>query len=471
MIISVRTMLSFWGKAILLFSSIFWMSAAIAWYFEEPISLFVTMGMICLLLGGYLALITSDEVTGLHGVQCFVEIFLLWHIVGLIGAIPFYYQLSDVKFIMCFFEAISGLTTTGLEVFDINRMGRSLLFYHQALEFIGGIGVVVFLLAIFPERFHNAARLFNVEVTGPNESKQFLVRIGTSARFFSFLYVVLTTLCFTCLWLTGVDWFSAICESFGVISTGGFAIHDDGLLFYRNDSIIWVAIAFMLLGSISFRSHYLVWIARVWNYYFFDRETRVYLLMMASVLILVVGTYLFTPVEQKLLHWVYQVVAIMTTTGVKVDGVSLPDVWLFILTIMGVIGGCAGSTAGGIKWARILYLSRQFKRSILFFINRHQVLADDKPGKTARSLEGFGAIVIWSYLIFAALFIFSGLSIGQSLQLTIAALSCVGAMLIEVVDMTHLSSITQWLTAEAMIAGRMELIVFWVLFSFSYWRK
>ena len=169
--------------------------------------------------------------------------------------------------------------------------------------------------------------------------------------------------------------------------------------------------------------------------------------------------------------WLYQVIGMLTTTGVHPPGLAMPDWMMYILTILSCVGGCAGSTSGGVKFARLLYLGKQFKRSLLFFINRHQVLAGDMPDDTSISLQGLGAIILWSYLVFSTLMMVSGAGFADAMQLTVSSLSCVGAMLFHGVQVMKLGALTKICSLEAMIAGRMELIVFWVIFSLRYWRK
>ena len=390
--LKIVDMFQFWGKATLLFSTVLWICSVLCWYWDEPINVFLALSLVVSALGLLLMKIPRQQQV-LHGTAWFLEILLFWHIISVVAAMPFYWMISDITWMDAYFEAMSGLTTTGIEVLSVSSMSKVMLFYHQALQFLGGIGVIVFILAVFPEKFQNAARLFNVEVTGPDGHKQFLTKVSRSARAFSGLYIMLSFLCMLGFVACGMDPFFAMCEAFGIISTGGFSIHRSGLLYYQNDAILWVAMSFMLLGSLSFRCHYLFFIRRSFLAYFQDRESRYFLIYIVGVLLaFAMYTALSDSVSVSVL-WLYQIISMLSTTGIVVSGLDESASWFFLLSILACIGGCAGSTSGGVKFARLIYLYRQFKRSLFYFINTHQVMADDESDALGLSLQGLGAII------------------------------------------------------------------------------
>ena len=468
--LKIADMCQFWGKATVLFSSVLWICSALCWYWDEPTLIFTVMSLGVSLLGLILINIPCEPQT-VHGIAWFLEILLFWHIISALAALPFYWMIPNTSWVDAYFEAISGLTTTGIEVLSVANMSNVMLFYHQALQFLGGIGVIVFILAIFPERFQNAAKLFNIEVTGPDGNKQFLTKVNSSARAFSGLYVMLSFFCMVAFIMCGMDPFFALCEAFGIISTGGFSIHPSGLLYYENDAILWVAMAFMLLGSLSFRCHYLVFVQKAVWAYFQDRESRYFLTYIVAVCFFYVLYSVLHKDAPLKLYGLYQIMSMLSTTGIQVSGLHMDSSWLFLLSILACVGGCAGSTSGGIKFARLIYLYRQFKRSLFYFINTHQVMPDDAPDALSLSLQGLGAIILWSFLFFAFLMMMAGLDVAQGLQLSLSTVSCVGGMLMQAVPVAEASHWVKFIASEAMVAGRMELMVFWTLFTLRYWRK
>lgn len=326
--LNIVDMFQFWGKATLLFSSILWICSALCWYWDEPIGVFLVLSVAISSLGLVLIKFPHQrEFT--HGTAWFLEIFLFWHIISAVAALPFYWLIPNTGWADAYFEAMSGLTTTGIQVLPISSMSHVVLFYHQALQFLGGIGVIVFILAIFPEKFQNAARLFNVEVTGPDGNKQFLTKVSSSARAFSGLYVMLTVFCIIGFMLCGMDPFFAVCEAFATISTGGFSVHEWGLLYYQNEAVLYVAMFFMLMGSLSFRCHYLFFFRKSFLAYFQDRESRYFL----AYIILVFGSlFLLTWFRSDFsinLLWCYQIMSMLSTTGVVVSGLKPNVSWFF----------------------------------------------------------------------------------------------------------------------------------------------
>ena len=472
MSLDIRNMVLFWGKALLLFSFAFWPPAIIA-HTEQTGNavVFLNAGLIGLVFGGVLVLVGrmySGRVSGMQGV---IEVFLLWHILGLFAALPFWQIGGFDHFIDCVYEALSGITTTGIELATLSNWTPDLLFYHQELQFLGGLGIIVFVLAIFPERFQSASQLFNVDITGPQNSKRIVARVGATSRIFTLLYLALTLLCMGGFYLSGLDLFSSICETFGIISTGGFSIHPDGLAFYQSKSILYIASFVMLLSSISFKCHYLVFIKGVFRHYWHDQESRYYLMIVISLTSMIYFGTLLKDESGTFLPMFFSFMSLVSTTGTTFDVSIWSGAMLFLLTVIGAVGGCSGSTSGGIKIARLYYIMAQAKRGLYNFINRRQVTGYDDPGLINLSLQGFGALMLATYLFFAWLLMLCGLDYAEAFQLTYSSVSCVGAMLMSAVDMKALTLESKWISMEAMIAGRMELIAFWVIFTPRFCRN
>jgi len=294
----------------------------------------------------------------------FLMVVLFWGLLCLFSTLPFIFILKDkISFLDTLFECVSGLTTTGVTVFSFpESLPKSLLYYRQQLQFLGGMSIIVLTVAIMPILGVGGTRLYKTETPGALKDTKFTPRVTQTAKALWSVYLLLTALCFIFFVSSGAHWFDALCESFATISTGGLMPHHDGFAYYKNPWIEWGAPIFMLLGSINFGSHYLAIKKRTFNQYWSEEEFRFYLYIILFALCLGCIIY-FNHLKQlnltQLRHVYFSVISTISSTGSAcTDYSQWPLRIIFMLIIISPIGGCHGSTTGGLKIIRVLILTK-----------------------------------------------------------------------------------------------------------------
>jgi trk system potassium uptake protein TrkH len=412
----------------------------------------------------------------------FLIVTLMWTAMSLLGAVPFMLAL-DASFADAFFESASGYTTTGATVFvGLDEMSPSILFYRQEIQWLGGIGVIVLAIALLPMLGIGGMQLYKAETPGPFKDERLTPRITRTARNVCGLYVLLTAICAVSYWFAGMSVFDAISHSFSTLATGGFSSHDDSIAFFDSPVIEAITIVFMLIGGISFNAHFIAWRTFQLQRYGQDTQTVVFLAIVAvstvvATLVLAV-TRTYPSLVDALRYAAFEVVAVITTTGYTLADFSLWPLALPVLMIfLSFIGGCAGSTSGGIKVIRFVVLGKQAAVHIHKLIHPQAVRRIKVDGvvvsdTVVESVGGFFALYVAVFAVFMMLAMMDGMDQITAFGAVATSINNTGPGLGTVaITFSEVSPQSKILFAFAMLIGRLEIFTFLVLLAPAFWRR
>ena len=441
----------------------------------------VTIGIMLILAAIMYALCRkADRLFGAReGLVC---VALSWIVMSLLGALPFVLSGQVKSYIDALFEIVSGFTTTGSSVIaDVESLYRGILYWRSFSHWVGGMGVLVFLLAILPGSQGSGftMHLLRAESPGPDVGK-LVPKMRQTALILYCIYIVLTIVNVIFLLCGRMHWLDALCTAFGTAGTGGFGVYNDSLgsvsPYIQN-----VTTVFMFLFGINFSCYYLLLLGRlksVWK----DEELRLYVgLAVASVIALVLTIRpLYATLEETIRHAAFQVSSIMTTTGYTTTDYDLwPAFSKGILLLLMIVGACAGSTGGGLKCIRVLLLFKALRRNIRQILNPRKVLVVRSNGKpvnekvlenTNAYLAAYVIIIVLCTLILSL----DGFSFETNLSATLATFNNIGPGMAAVgptCNFSSYSALSKLTMTLAMLAGRLEIFPILVLFSRSTWNK
>ena len=407
----------------------------------------------------------------------------VWLAVGLFGSVPFYFSPHFGSFTDAFFEATSGFTTTGATILpQVEVLPPALQFWRCFTHWLGGMGIVLLGIAILPLVGHGGMQLYRAEFSGAS-SERLRPRIRETALALWKIYLALTFLLFVTLRAAGMNGFEALCHTFSTLGTGGFSTRTASIAAFQNPLIEYIIIVFMLLAGMSFILHYRLWVERNPSSFFGDVELRSYLIIVfgCTLVIGVVlaggGTYEPAPAVRNAL---FQVASVVTTTGFVTADFELwhPLPQLILLALM-FVGGCTGSTAGGMKTSRILLLARVVDREFKRMVERRGVFAvrlggqvlDESTVQSLLNLVYLALLVNFaSCLVLAAM----GVDVLTSISAVAASMFNVGPGLGSVGPSEHygdLPALVKWVLAGCMIAGRLEFYTVLVILTPAFWRR
>tara|TARA_B100001142_G_scaffold177763_1_gene177447 strand:- start:8593 stop:9999 length:1407 start_codon:yes stop_codon:yes gene_type:complete len=456
----------------------------LAYFFEENefVYNFILSGFITFVIGCFMFFLAADKNGELRTKDGFIITIFFWTVLGFFGSLPFYLaNLEGVTYIDSLFESISGLTTTGATVFvGLDDMPRSLLFYRQLLQWLGGMGIIVLAVAVLPLLGVGGMQLYKAETPGPMKDSKLTPRITETAKALWFVYVSMTISCAILYKYFGMSWFDAVGHAFSTISIGGFSTHDANFAFFNNSSLRWTAIIFMVIAGINFALHYLAWTKKRLLHYFYDSEVKLYLSLLVSTALITYLTLLFSDnvYDEMLVDSAFQAVSIGTTTGFLTSNYSNWPLFVpIMLLIAAFIGACAGSTGGGIKVIRALILIRQGSSEITKLIHPNAVVTI-KFGKksldprVSESVWGFFAVYVATFLIILMFLLSQNNDFLTAFSAVGATLNNLGPGLGAVSenykDITDGSKIALCLS---MLLGRLEIFTLLLLFTPAFWRN
>ena len=412
----------------------------------------------------------------------FLIVALAWIVVSLFGAIPFYVSGAIPNVVDSIFEMVSGFTTTGATLLpDIEAIPRSLLYWRSFSHWLGGMGVMVFALAIIPlaKNTGHSMHILRAESPGPEVTK-LVPRMHDYARYLYIMYISLTLIQFVFLTLGGMPLLDSITVAFSTAGTGGFSILNDSMASYSVylQNVITV---FMLLFGVNFSVFYLL-IMREFTKILKNQELWLYLGIIgaAIVAISINIAHLFASVAEAVQHSAFQVVSVITSTGFSTVDYNLwPQFSRTILVILMVVGACAGSTGGGIKVARVLLLGKAFARDLKRMLNPRSVTLVKMNGSvvedgTIRATQSFLAAYAFVALISVILVSLNNFSVETTFTSVLACLNNIGPGLDIIGPLGNYSSfspLSKMILAADMLIGRLEIYPMLMLFAPSTWKK
>lgn len=451
-------------------------------YNEATTTPFLAAFGISFLAGGMLWVAGRGEIE-LRSRDGFLITVLFYLGLGFTGAVPFVLAPSvGVGFTDGVFESLSGLTTTGATVLaGLDDLPRSVLLYRQLLQWLGGMGIIVLAVAVLPMLGIGGMQLYRAESPGPVKDTKLTPRIAQTAKALWYLYLGFTVACALAYYLGGMSVFDAICYSFSTVAIGGFAPHDASVGYFDSVAIESVAIVFMVLSGMSFALHFTVLARRSLVPYARDSELRLYLYALGTVAAIVIGVLLLDGMapSQSIREGLFQAVSIATTTGFTTTDHSVWPMLAPVLMIFAAFaGGCAGSTAGGLKMYRVLLIYRQGIREIrrlihpngIFHIKLGEQLV---PDRVVDAVWGFFAVYLIVFLTMVCILLgISDLDFLTAFSAVAANLNNLGPGLGDVAaNYQNLPPSTKWVLMLAMLLGRLEIFTLLVVLAPEYWRS
>ncbi len=432
-------------------------------------------------LGGVLYLLCRKAGRLFGAREGFVCVSFCWIVLSLLGALPFCVSGAIPNYIDAVFETVSGFTTTGASILsDVEALPKGLLYWRSFTHWVGGMGVLVFLLAIAPGGGKGfTMHLLRAESPGPDVGK-LVPKMKQTATILYLIYICLTVLNMIFLLCGGMPLLDAVCTAFGTAGTGGFGVKNDSLAGY-SPYLQWVTTIFMFLFGVNFSCYYLLLLKQIRGV-FKDEELRLYFgIAITAVVLITLNIFrMYDTLGESIRHAAFQVSSIMTTTGFATTDFDLwPTFSKAILLALMVIGASAGSTGGGIKVARVLLIFKSLRRNIRKILNPSKVQVVRNNGKpvdeqvldnTNAYLAAYVIIVILSVLIISL----DGFSTGTNISAVLACFNNIGPGL-ELVGPTcnygDYSILSKLVLIVDMLAGRLEIFPLLVLLSRSAWRR
>ena len=404
-----------------------------------------------------------------------------WVVMGLLGAIPII-NVTHISFSDGVFESISALTTTGATVLsELDGMPKSFLMYRQFLQWLGGLGIVIFVVAVLPLLNVGGMKLLKAETPGPMKDEKLTPRIQHTARYLWYVYVGATLLCSVGYFIAGMNWFDAIAHSFTTISTGGFSTHDASMGYFNSRWIELNADVFMLVGAIAFGLHFQFIRHLNPKVYMKDEETRIFLIIVAVLsLLLFLMLFAHSSLDRSIdniFQSVFHVISFITSTGFAADNFTAwPAQTALLLVFAGYIGGCAGSTAGGNKVIRNILSVKIINKQLNMYSHPHGIFNTRYNGRNVEESVLSSTMVFMSLSAASTVFLVlavmcTGLDFWTSFTAIAACINVLGPAYGELGNnFQPATDVATWIFSASMLLGRLEYFTVLVLFTKCFWK-
>ncbi|MCR5449292.1 MAG: TrkH family potassium uptake protein [Solobacterium sp.] len=458
---------------------------AISFYLAEHAAIrgYLASIVIIMITAGILYWVCRDRKGGFYAKEGMVLTGLAWIIMSMLGCLPFYISGEIPRYVDALFEVVSGFTTTGSSILtNVEALDKGLLFWRSFTHWVGGMGVLVFLMAIVPLSGKNGGftlHILRAESPGPSVGK-LVPKMKKTASILYLIYVILTVLDLIFLLIGGMPLFDAVCTAFGTAGTGGFGVRNDSLAGY-SPYLQNVTTVFMLLFGVNFSCYYLL-ILKSFKEVFRDEELRLYCVIVFSSIALIAWNIsgMYANIGEAVHHSAFQVASIISTSGFATADFDLwPNFSKAILMLLMIFGACAGSTGGGIKTIRLLLLFKSLKRNIHQQIHPNRIshirvngaVIDEKViTNVGVYLIAYTMIIIVSFLIVSL----DGFSVEANVSAVLATFNNIGPGLAEVGPTCNFyaySTLSKLVMIFGMLAGRLEIMPVIVLLSRQTWKK
>ena len=452
-------------------------------FHEDDVMAFMTSTLMTFGSGSIFMFFGHEAENSLSRRDAYVVVTLTWVIFSFFGMFPFLIHGSVPSITDAYFETMSGFTTTGATIIDdVESLPHGLLFWRSLMQWIGGLGIVFFTIAILPSLVGGSVRVFAAEATGPMRSKMH-PRLSTSAKWIWSIYVLLTVACGLSFWLAGMEWFDATNYSMSTTATGGFSTHN-GTIFLASPLIEYLAILFQFLAGINFTLLYMSIFKFKFSALFKNSEFKVYIITIAIAtawIMYLLLTRMGYDLELAFRSALFQVVSFITTTGLSnMDAGTWPHITWAILGVLMFMGACAGSTTGGFKSIRVLMLFKVMRNELRHIIHPNAVLpvkmnGQSIPQNRLTTLLAFLTIYIIALALTTIIMVEAGVDITNAATISLSLISNVGAGLDTNIgpqmSWADLSVGIKWLCSFLMLVGRLEIIAVLVLFTRAFWKE
>ena len=474
-----KSIINLFSILVLVFSLSFIFPILIAYFYTETnIYMFIKTFLIVSFIGGVGWILTRKNTKELNTKDGFIVITFFWLVLSLIGAIPFIF--SGMTVVDSIFESMSGITTTGATTLvNLENLPKSILFYRQMLQWMGGMGLIVLAIAIMPLLGIGGGQLYKTEIPGAMKDQKLTPRIKETAQALWLIYLSLTVLCSILYYLAGMSVFDAISHSFSTVSIGGFSTHDESIGYFNSVSIEIICIIFMLVSALSFTLHYFAIYLNKPLKYLKDAELRFFITVLLIIIAITLLISIFS--SQNIINIgdiLFHSVSIVTTTGfTSTDSASWPVSIGFILLIGAFIGACSGSVGGGIKSWRVLIMINYAYVNVMRLIHPNSVISLKIGSKTveddvANSVWGFFSIYVILFIFLLGALLVTGLDFESAFSAIGACLNNLGPGLGEVSqNYNSISSVGKIILSFAMILGRLEIFTLLILLTPMFWQK
>lgn len=479
---NIRLVVNLLGKALAVEGALMLPSLLVSLYYDGGDWLALLLAaMLVSAVGGALAMLVRPHNDNLRAREGFAAVALIWVFMSMFGALPFYFHGSIPVYTDCFFETVSGFTTTGATILkDVEALPRGLLFWRSFTHWVGGMGVLVLSLALIPHMGARSQHLLKAESTGPAPGK-LVPHIGKSSKILYELYLALSIIHFAALLLCGLDWYDSLIHMFGSAGTGGFSNYNASVGHFQSPAVDAVTATFMLLFGVNFTMYYLL-LNKQWRMVLKNEELRLYLGIVAGSVVLIAINILPSVGNwwEALRQSYFQVSSIITTTGYSTANFDLwPQLSRTILVVLMLLGACAGSTGGGIKMVRLALLFKAMARQVKQAIRPRSVATIKIDGRPVDEVTISRVLVFFfGYLliILVAMLIVSvdNFSFETNLTAVLSAVSNIGPGLGAVGptgNFAGFSILSKWVLSICMLVGRLEIYPILMLFAPSIWRK
>ena len=447
----------------------------------------IPMGILVLLAIPCVALKIDDK--SIYAKEGFVIVAFCWIILSLVGALPLVLSNAIPNYIDAVFETVSGFSTTGATVLSSDKIDalylthKGVLFWRSFTHYIGGMGVLVFVLALFPGYGKGTMHVFRAESPGPSSSK-FVSKIKRTAMLLYSIYTVMTVLLTILLMFSGIGVYDSVLTAFATAGTGGFAPHGASIAYYNSAYVEMVVAVFMFLFGVNFNLYYFILIGNVTKI-FKSEEFRTYLIIVLVAIFIITLNILHLTVNftQALRYSVFQVTSLISTTGFTTTDFNLwPSLSKAILILLMIFGACGGSTGGGIKISRLIILCKSSASDIEKMVHPRAVLTNKLEGETItpeieRNVKTF--VILWLGIIILStlLLSFDSFAGGDVFTHLTASLSCIGNVgpgfnqVGPAFDFSGYNGFSKIILSVIMLAGRLEIFPVIILFSAKTWKK
>ena len=468
------------GRILMVEAALMFPSVIVGLIYKERATLSFIIPIVALALIGFLISYKRPRNKEIYARDGFFVVAAAWVVMSLFGALPFYFSGCFGSYVDCFFEVVSGFTTTGASILsEVESLPHCILFWRSFTHWVGGMGVLVFVMAILPLSEERSLYLMKAESPGPVVGK-LVPKMKDTARMLYGIYIVMTFLCFVFLLFGRMPVFDALCHAFGTAGTGGFGIKNAGVAFYNSAYIEMVIAVFMLLFGINFNLFYLILLGNIKDA-LKSEELRWYLGIVGASTLIISLNIMNTFKGQSFRYAFFQVASIITTTGFATTdfNITFPELSKSILVLFMFLGACAGSTGGGFKISRLLIILKNFRSEIKKLLHPRAVTViklEGKPLDRSISKNTVTYFMMYMVIMIASCLLISYDNFDFTTNST-AVISCfnnIGPGLGAVGPMGNyggFSGFSKIVLSFDMLFGRLEILPMLVLFTPAAWRK